>query len=121
MIALAEPASLGEVATLEVNPGWAARVARKRTGDPGRKRRISVEGLEQLVLRRITQRTWGRLRQLYVEVNAQRVLVRGSSPTYYLKQLALAAVQETLPATPVELDILVTKAEPRRASGATAG
>jgi hypothetical protein len=93
MIATAEPATLCEMAT--------------------------AEALEQAVCRRIAQQTWGRLRQLRVAVDARRVIVRGSSPTYYLKQLALAAVQEVLPATSVELDIQVTKAEPPPVSPAT--
>jgi hypothetical protein len=112
MIATAEPATLCEVATSEANPAWAAPTSREGIAAPYGERRTTAEALEQAVRRRIAQRTWGRLRQLEVEVDAQRVIVRGSSPTYYLKQLALAAVQEALPATPVELDILVAKSEP---------
>jgi hypothetical protein len=97
MTALAEPTTLDEVSRSE-----------------GRTR---VEALEQAVRCRIVQRTWGRLRQLQVEVDTDRVVVRGSSPTYYLKQLALAAVQEVIPATPVELDIQVANAEARPTSG----
>ena len=54
--------------------------------------RTTPEVLEQAVRSGIAQRTWGRLRQLQVEVDTDRVVVRGSSPTYYLKQLALAAI-----------------------------
>jgi hypothetical protein len=35
------------------------------------------------------------------------VIVHGTSPSYYLKQMALSAVQEVLPATAVTLDIQV--------------
>ncbi len=114
MIATAEPASPCEAATPGANGGWSAPVARQGTAGP--RGGASAEALEQAVRRRIAQRTWGRLRQLEVEVDAQRVVVRGSSPTYYLKQLAIAAVQEALPGTPVELDVLVTKSEPGRAA-----
>jgi hypothetical protein len=117
MIATAEPATLCELATSEANPGWVAPVPVERIADPCESRRPTGEALEQAVRRRIAQRTWGRLRQLHVEVDAHRVIVRGTSPTYYLKQLALAAVQEALSATPVELDIQVAKSEPRLASG----
>jgi hypothetical protein len=65
--------------------------------------------LEQVINRRISQRTWGRL-QFRVRLGAGRVIIQGSSPTYYLKQLALAAVREVLPSAPVELDIRVAKA-----------
>lgn len=94
MIATAAPVTLCEVAS------------------PRKGRRATAEALEQAVRRRIAQRTWGRLCRLEVEVDARRVLVRGNSPTYYLKQLALAAVQEAFPATPVEFDIVVVKSEP---------
>lgn len=116
MIATAEPATLCEVATPEADPGWAAPAAVQGIVEPGGDRRTPAQPLEQAVRRRIVQRTWGRLRQLQVEVGSQRVVVRGSSPTYYLKQLALAAVQEALPATPVELDIRVAKGESGLAS-----
>jgi hypothetical protein len=106
MIAVAEPATLCEVAPFE-----AATIATKNIVEAGGGRRTPIEALEQAVLRRIAQRTWGRLRQVHVEVDRQRVIVRGSAPTYYLKQLALVAVQEVLPDTPVEHDILVAKSE----------
>jgi hypothetical protein len=64
--------------------------------------------LEQVLDRRITQRTWGRL-QFRVWLGAGRVIIQGRSPTYYLKQLALAAVREVLPTAPVELQIRVVK------------
>ncbi len=116
MITTSEPATLSETATSEADPGWAAPGHRERLGDPCESRRTPAEGLEQAVHRRIAQRTWGRVRQLHVEVDAQRVIVRGSCPTYYLKQLALAAVQEALPGTPVEFDLIVAGAD-RRPTG----
>ncbi len=113
MIATAEPAPLCEEAIPEATPGWSTPVPGEGIASPRKGRRTAAEVLEQAVRRRIAQRTWGRLRRLEVEVDERRVVVRGSSPTYYLKQLALAAVQEALPATPVELDIAVaSRSEP---------
>jgi len=63
--------------------------------------------LERTLERRLIQRTWGRIRRLRVEVNEDRVVVHGSTPSYYVKQLALAAILDTLGATPVEEDLEV--------------
>jgi hypothetical protein len=117
MIASGEPATLCEVPTSEASSGWEAAGPFDRVADLCGNRRTTPEVLEQAVRCRIAQRTWGWLRQLQVEVDTDRVVVCGSSPTYYLKQLALAAVQEALPATPVELDIQVAKGEPHLVSG----
>jgi hypothetical protein len=62
--------------------------------------------VEQDLSRRISQRTWGRL-QFRVRLGAGRVIIEGRAPTYYLKQLALEAVREMLPSTPVQLEIRV--------------
>ncbi len=123
MIATAEPVARCEGATREASLGGAAPAVGEGVVEPGGGRQTTTQPLEQAVRRRIVQRTWGRLRHLQVEVDARHVVVRGSSPTYYLKQLALAAVQEALPATPVELAIRVAKSEPglARAGGARAG
>jgi hypothetical protein len=62
--------------------------------------------------RQIAQRTWGRIRQLHVDATPDRVVVTGSAPSYYLKQLALLAVKEVLAAVTVHptvtLDIQIT-------------
>ena len=50
----------------------------------------------QSIERRITERTWRRIRQLSVEVYAGRVVVRGQTLWYYAKQLAILAVQDAL-------------------------
>jgi len=44
---------------------------------------------EESIKRRIVQRTGGRIRLLQVETIGSRVVIRGSAPSYYLKQLAL--------------------------------
>jgi hypothetical protein len=63
--------------------------------------------LLEVVEREITQRTWGRIHQLQVEQQADRVVVHGCSPSYYVKQLALAAAQDVCGSQPIELDIQV--------------
>lgn len=68
--------------------------------------------LERLIVRR----TWGRIRGLRVDATPERVVVAGSAPSYYLKQLVLAAVSESLAGTPlcpaVAVDIQVISAVP---------
>jgi hypothetical protein len=66
-----------------------------------------VEPLEQLLHRRIESRTWGRVRHLRLALRPGGVSVQGSCPSYYVKQLVLAAVREVLPSTPVDLDVEV--------------
>ena len=77
-------------------------------GAPGGVPQEEGSALEQALNRRITQRTWGRL-QFRVRLGVGRVIIQGSSPTHYLKQLALAAVREVLPTAPVDLEIRVAK------------
>jgi hypothetical protein len=54
--------------------------------------------LIQALERQIVQRTWGRLHQLAVEQIEGRLIVRGCAPSYYVKQLTIQAVLETLAA-----------------------
>jgi hypothetical protein len=42
------------------------------------------------------ERTWRRVRQLHVEVRAERAVVHGQTLSYYSKQLAIQAVLEAL-------------------------
>jgi hypothetical protein len=60
--------------------------------------------------RRITERTLGRVRCLTVQQNGNRITVSGSTPSYFIKQMAIQAALEVLdPArTPLELDMRVT-------------
>jgi len=57
--------------------------------------------------RQIVQRTLGRVRDLHVETQDNRVVVRGFTPSYFVKQLAIQASLEVLDLehTPRELDI----------------
>jgi hypothetical protein len=73
--------------------------------------------LEEDLERRIVQRTWGRIYRLQVERKGDQVIVRGHSPSYYVKQLALLAVQEMGHAVPVHLDIQVGEESARPSEG----
>ena len=46
--------------------------------------------------RQIVQRTLGRVRDLHVETQDNRVVVRGFTPSYFVKQLAIQASLEVL-------------------------
>jgi hypothetical protein len=60
--------------------------------------------LEQALERRITERTWGRIRRLRVEVATDRVLIHGFTESYYAKQLAIQGALDVLgPRRPQEL------------------
>jgi hypothetical protein len=52
--------------------------------------------LEQIIEQRIMECTWRRIRQLRVEVSAERVVVHGQTLWYHAKQLAILAVLEAL-------------------------
>jgi hypothetical protein len=57
--------------------------------------------------RQIVQRTLGRVRDLHVETQDDRVIVRGFTPSYFMKQLAIQAALEVLDREqrPRELDM----------------
>jgi hypothetical protein len=66
--------------------------------------------LEGIIERQIAQRTWGRVRQLRVDVTPDRIVVHGYTSSYYVKQMALEGVLDVLRsgnAMPVELDVEV--------------
>ena len=76
------------------------------------------EELERALEREIVQRTWGRIRQLRVELTEGRLSVRGYTSSYYAKQLALAAVREVYSSDPVDLDIqVISGSQPRLVQG----
>jgi hypothetical protein len=52
--------------------------------------------LEQAIKCQIMKRTGGRIQMLEVEVIGDRVVLRGCSPSYYLKQLVLQGVLDVL-------------------------
>ncbi len=55
--------------------------------------------LSQTIERSIQERTWRRVDGLRVEVAGNRVVVHGAAGSYYVKQLAIQAVFETIRAT----------------------
>ena len=72
--------------------------------------RLDPAALAQTIERQIHERTRGRLRGIRVAVKDNRVTVHGVSPTYYIKQLAIHALLESIEPkemTPV-VDIVVT-------------
>ena len=52
--------------------------------------------LSQTIEQQVSRRTWGRVHRLAVEVDGDRVLVRGWTPSYYVKQLAIQGALEVL-------------------------
>jgi len=52
--------------------------------------------LTQTIEQQVARRTCGRVHRLAVEVNDDRVLVRGWTPSYYVKQLAIKGALEVL-------------------------
>ena len=70
--------------------------------------------LRQVVEANIISRTWGRIHRLEVEATEDRVVVRGCAPSYYVKQLAIQAVLESLsvsdaPLVEVEIDVIAAE------------
>ncbi len=61
---------------------------------------------DQLAVR-IRTRTGRQLRNLTIELHAEKVILRGQSPTWYAKQLAQHAVREVLPAAALVNAIVV--------------
>jgi hypothetical protein len=67
---------------------------------------------------RIVQRTWDRVRHLRVERKADRIMVHGLAPSYYVKQLVLEAIRETRDGMPAEtVSMNITVGEASRAAG----
>ena len=62
--------------------------------------------LEHIIEQQILHRTSGRIHQLRVELEDDRVVVRGCTESHYVKQLALMAVMDCIDA-PVDLDVEV--------------
>jgi hypothetical protein len=54
------------------------------------------EALEQAIKDRIVNRTGGRMRALAIELTDRALIVRGTAPCYYVKQLALQGVLDVL-------------------------
>ena len=57
--------------------------------------------------RQIQVRTGRRIRDLTIELTPGRVVLRGHTTTYYLKQMAQTGVRDLLPLVRLENDIIV--------------
>lgn len=71
---------------------------------------VSPAPLEQTVEQQIRRRTWGRVCALQVERKGDSMVVRGSTPSYYVKQLAISAALDALgqrssPRLEVDIDV----------------
>jgi hypothetical protein len=58
---------------------------------------MSSAQLQQDLEQRITLRTGRRIRNLAIELEAERVVLRGLTKTFHVKQLAQHGVREVLP------------------------
>jgi hypothetical protein len=58
---------------------------------------VDAVPLRQELARRVRERTGRRVRDLTIEVETNGVVLRGLSPSYYVKQLAQQGVWELLP------------------------
>jgi len=70
--------------------------------------------LRQTIEWQIAQRTWGRVHRLALEDTENRLVVRGYTCSYYVKQLAIQAILEVVGAEmkEVQVDIEVGAAGP---------
>ena len=74
--------------------------------------------LTQTIEQQVARRTWGRVHRLAVEVSGDRILVRGWTPSYYVKQLAIQGALEVLggadaPRLQVDIAVAPGAARPR--------
>ncbi len=58
---------------------------------------ITPPNLKEIVLQRVTNWTGRRVRNLAVEIGGDRVVIRGQTSSYHVKQLAQHGAQEALP------------------------
>lgn len=79
--------------------------------------RSTNEEIAENIRQRIDARTWGRIWWLRVELRGDQVVIHGTSPSYYVIQLALVVVRDIFPVRPVELDIQVVVSRPRAPEG----
>lgn len=71
-------------------------------------------GLQDVLEPRLLQRTWGRLRDVRIEVAGNRLIVQGQTDSYYVKQLAIQALLDALEGSEwipdVEIDVVSREA-----------
>ena len=63
--------------------------------------------LVEIIAQRIVDRTGRRVRDLSIEVAAERVVLRGLADSFHVKQLAQAGAREALPGATLENAIVV--------------
>ncbi len=63
--------------------------------------------LVEIITQRIVGRTGRRVRDLSIEVAAERVVLRGLADSFHVKQLAQAGAREALPSAILENAIVV--------------
>ncbi|MBY0524374.1 MAG: hypothetical protein K2R98_13290 [Gemmataceae bacterium] len=57
--------------------------------------------------RHVQQRTGGRIRDLTIQLEAERVTLRGRADTFYIKQLAQHSIRDLLPHVCLDNAIIV--------------
>jgi hypothetical protein len=67
----------------------------------------SVPHLQQELERQVSLRTGRRVRNLTVELEPERIVLRGQATTYHVKQLAQHGILEMLPDACLENGIVV--------------
>jgi hypothetical protein len=68
---------------------------------------LYTEPLQGELERRVQTRTSRRVRNLVVQLTAERVVLRGQASSYYVKQLAFHGIRELLPRICVDNGIAV--------------
>jgi hypothetical protein len=63
--------------------------------------------LQSELERQVHDRTGRRVQDLTIELNPDRIILRGRSPSYYIKQLAQHGIREILPLVSLENAIVV--------------
>jgi hypothetical protein len=74
-------------------------------GKPGQSGNADLQQLEHHVL----WRTGGRIRNLAIELQPERVILRGKVTSYYIKQLAQHGIRDLFPNLNLENSIVVEK------------
>jgi hypothetical protein len=71
----------------------------------------SLPHLQQELERQVSLRTGRRVRDLAIELEPERIILRGLAATYHVKQLAQHGVRDLLPYIRLENVIVVTSSE----------
>jgi hypothetical protein len=67
--------------------------------------------LQEELERQVTERTGRRVRNLAVELEPERIVLRGQTSTYHVKQLAQHGIRDLVPNIRLENVIIVTSPE----------